>query len=100
MTSEKLESDFVPQIGMYIRINMSKTDFIYLKIWCNSVIFCQRGYLFWLTLYVLILANNAFNEFISLYKTVISLLLKKTFLFAQYMYPKMLWNENPGLLLD
>ena len=28
--------NFVPQIGMYIRINMSKTDFIYLNIWCDS----------------------------------------------------------------
>ena len=42
---------FVPRIGMYIRINIQKMDFIYLKIWCNSVIFCQRGHFFWLTLY-------------------------------------------------
>ena len=33
-------------IGMYIRINIPKTDFIYLKIWCISVIFCQRSLFF------------------------------------------------------
>ena len=38
---------FVPRIGMYIRINIPKTDFIYLKIWCNSVIFGQRGLFFY-----------------------------------------------------
>ena len=38
---------FVPRIGMYIRINITKMDFIYLKIWCNSVIFCQRGHFFY-----------------------------------------------------
>ena len=37
----------IPQIGMYIRINMSKTDFIYLKIWCDRVAFCQRGLFFY-----------------------------------------------------
>ena len=42
---------FAPRIGMYIRINIPKMDFIYLKIWCNSFIFCQRGHLFLLTLY-------------------------------------------------
>ena len=42
---------FVPRIGMYIRINIPKMDFIYLKIWCNSVILCQRGHFFLLTLY-------------------------------------------------
>ena len=42
---------FVPRIGMYIRINIPKMDFICLKIWCNSVIFCQRGHFVWLTLY-------------------------------------------------
>ena len=31
---------------MYIRINMSKTDLIYLKSWCDSVRFCQRGHFF------------------------------------------------------
>ena len=44
---------FVPRIGMYIRINIPKMDFIYLKIWCNSVIFCQRGHFFLLTLYTI-----------------------------------------------
>ena len=38
----------VPQIGMYIRINMS--DFFYRKILCHSVTFCQRGIFFLLTL--------------------------------------------------
>ena len=37
---------FVPRIGMYIRINIPEMDVIYLKIWCNSVIFCQRGIFF------------------------------------------------------
>ena len=41
--SRSIITIFVPHIGMYIRINMSKTDFIYLKIWCDSVTFCQRG---------------------------------------------------------
>ena len=36
---------------MYIRINILKTDVIYLKMWCNSVVFCQRR-LFLLTLYM------------------------------------------------
>ena len=43
---------FVPRISMYIRINIMNTEFIYLQIWYNSVIFCQRGHCFWLTLYV------------------------------------------------
>ena len=37
---------FVPRIGMYIRINIPEMDFIYLKMCCNSVIFCQRGIFF------------------------------------------------------
>ena len=37
----------VPQIGMYIRINVSKTDFIYLRIWCDSFTFCQRELFFY-----------------------------------------------------
>ena len=41
----------VSRIGTYIRINIPKTDLIYLKIWCNSVIFCQRGHFYLLTLY-------------------------------------------------
>ena len=41
--SISINTIFVPYIGMYIRINMSNTDFIYLKIWCDSVAFCQRG---------------------------------------------------------
>ena len=49
--SRSVNTIFVPHIGMYIRINMSKTDFIYLKMWCYSVTFCQRGHFFWLTLY-------------------------------------------------
>ena len=49
---------FVPQIGMYIRINMSKTDFMYLKIWCDTVTFCQRGH-FLLTLYNILLTYTA-----------------------------------------
>ena len=36
---------------MYIYIDILKMDFIYLTIWCNSVIFCQRGN-FLLTLYM------------------------------------------------
>ena len=44
--SRSIKTIFVPQIGMYIRINMSKTDFIYLQIWCDSVTFCQRGHFF------------------------------------------------------
>ena len=32
---------------MYIRINIPKTVLIFLKIWCNSVIFCQRGHFFY-----------------------------------------------------
>ena len=50
--SRSINNIFVPHIGMYIRINMSKTDFIYLKIWCDSVTICQRGHFFWLTLYI------------------------------------------------
>ena len=34
--SRSINTTFVPQIGMYIRIYMSKTDFIYLNIWCDS----------------------------------------------------------------
>ena len=30
--SRSINTNFVPQIGMYIRINMSNTDFIYLNI--------------------------------------------------------------------
>ena len=41
--SQSINTIFVPYIGMYIRINMSKTDLIYLKSWCDSVAFCQRG---------------------------------------------------------
>ena len=44
--SRSINTIFVPQIGIYIRINMSQTDFIYLKIWFDSVIFCQRGHFF------------------------------------------------------
>ena len=44
--SRSINNIFVPQIGMYIRFNMSKTDFIYLKMWCDSVTFCQRGHFF------------------------------------------------------
>ena len=43
---------FVPQIGMYIRINMSKTDFFYCTIWYDSVTFCQRWLFFILALYI------------------------------------------------
>ena len=50
-SSWPINTIFVPRIGMYIRINIPKMDFIYLKIWCNSVIFCEKGYFFWLTLY-------------------------------------------------
>ena len=42
--SGSINTNFIPQIGMYIRINMSKTDFIYLRIWCDSVTLCQRGH--------------------------------------------------------
>ena len=45
--SQSINTIFVPHIGMYIRINMSKTDFIYLKIWCDIVTFCQRGHFFY-----------------------------------------------------
>ena len=34
--SRSINTKFVPQIDMYIRINMAKTDFIYLNIWCDS----------------------------------------------------------------
>ena len=44
--SLSINTIFVPPIGMYIRINMSKTDFIYLKNFGNSVIFCKRGFFF------------------------------------------------------
>ena len=49
--SWSINTIFVPRISMYIRININQTDFIYLQIWYNSVIFCQRG-LFLLVLYV------------------------------------------------
>ena len=39
--SRPINTIFVPQIGMYIRVNMSKTDFFYRKILCDSVTFCQ-----------------------------------------------------------
>ena len=42
--SGSINTIFIPQIGMYIRINMWKTDFIYLRIWCDSVTLCQRGH--------------------------------------------------------
>ena len=46
---------------------MSKTDLIYLKIWCDSVTFCQRGHLFYspyMYLYVqCILSQPAANLF-------------------------------------
>ena len=42
--SGSINTIFIRQIGMYIRINMSKTDFIYLRIWCDSVTLCQRGH--------------------------------------------------------
>ena len=45
--SRSINTIFVPHFGMYIRINMSETDFIYLKIWCDSVTFCQRGHFFY-----------------------------------------------------
>ena len=35
--SRSINTIFVPQIAMYIRINMLKTDFIYLMIWCDSM---------------------------------------------------------------
>ena len=41
----------VPRFGMYIRINIPNTNLIYLKNWCNCVIFCERGHFFWLALY-------------------------------------------------
>ena len=37
----------VPQIGIYNRINVSKMDFIYLRILCDSFTFWQRGTFFW-----------------------------------------------------
>ena len=48
---------------MYIRINISKTDFIYLKIWCDSHILSE---LFLLALYIYIYVvrkanNTTFN---------------------------------------
>ena len=43
--SRSINAIFVPQIAMYIRIIMSRTDLIYLKIWCDSVTFCPRGIL-------------------------------------------------------
>ena len=43
--SWSINTIFIPRIGMY-------TNFIYLNNWCNSVIFCQRGICFWLTLYI------------------------------------------------
>ena len=49
-STRSINTIFVPHIGMEIRINMSKTDFVYLKIWCDSVTFCQRGHFFLLTL--------------------------------------------------
>ena len=45
--SQSINAIFVPRIGMYIRINMSKTDFFYCKSWCDSVTFCQRGHFFY-----------------------------------------------------
>ena len=44
--SRSINTIFVPRISMYIRINITKTDFIYLQIWCNGVIFCERGHVF------------------------------------------------------
>ena len=44
--SWSINTIFLPQIDIYNRINNTKTDFIFLKIWCNSVIFCQRGHFF------------------------------------------------------
>ena len=61
---------FVPQIGMYIRINMPQTDFIYLKIWCDSVKFCQRGHFFWLTLYFTSAEYDTFYETINSAPTI------------------------------
>ena len=43
-------------MGMYI--NIQKTDCIYLKILCNSVIFCHRGHIFLLALYISTLLKN------------------------------------------
>ena len=40
--SRSINTIFVPQIDMYIRINVSKKDLINLKIWCDGVTFCQR----------------------------------------------------------
>ena len=60
---------FAPRIGMYIRINIPKMDFIYLKIWCNSVIFCQRGHLFWLALYIY--SNEMSSGVIFIYSCII-----------------------------
>ena len=34
--SRSINTNVVPHIGMYTRINISKTDFIYLNIWCDS----------------------------------------------------------------
>ena len=38
---------FVPRFGMYIRIHIPKMNLIYLKNWCNSVTFCERGHFFY-----------------------------------------------------
>ena len=44
--SWSINTNFIPRFGMYIRINILKTNLIYLKNWCNNVIFCQRGHFF------------------------------------------------------
>ena len=46
--SQSINTFFVLRIGMYpyIRIDLWKTDLIDLKIWCDSVPFCQRGHFF------------------------------------------------------
>ena len=45
--SWSINTIFVPRIGMYIRINIPRTVFIYLHLsWCNSVIFCHGPFFY------------------------------------------------------
>ena len=77
---------FAPRIGMYIRINIPKMDFIYLKIWCNSVIFCQRGLFFTHPVYIYIYHHHHHHHhhrysrlFVTfLYPCILAQIFKKT----------------------
>ena len=53
---------------------MSKTDFIYLKIWCDSVTFCQRGLL--LTLYRPFGVKNLKSDFVHFVVSVLGTVYK------------------------